>query len=160
MLRLAAITALAFATAACVPGETPTTGTGRPAITTNEMPGGNVPSAATVVKMFASICGSTAPNFGKAPALLAAMPFALNKKTNVYWHRNLNLSFKVEKGKCSMVYRSQGPGSAKAIAKGLGTKLAVILPENGVAMAPGPKGTALTTMYYGQSYHRAILETQ
>ncbi len=80
-------------------------------------PGAGDVSVAEGSALLQRVCVETLPDFRSAPARLAQLPFVQNAVTKTYFHRQLNLSFKISPGRCSMVMagRDLGPQSAAQI---------------------------------------------
>lgn len=136
-----------------------------PATTSSAVPGPTLVGVSQAVKYFGDVCVDNAPGFANAPAALAAPTFAQNPATTTYFHRQLNMSFKLirERGglTCSMVFVSG------ADAEDLGLALAFRSsrqgqigadPETGIVAADGPGGTAMAFFPLDNSnYYRAVL---
>ena len=124
----------------------------------------------TAVSMFKKVCVKNAPHFANSPKVLASLPFQQSPSTGTYFHKELNMSFKVRGAKgskvCSMVFVSKVPATQLAISFGASTSAdgnIGVDPDGGASKAKGPSGTTMTFKSQGSakgraSYFAAFLE--
>jgi hypothetical protein len=131
-------------------------------------PGTQPLTSQTASKFFHAVCLSAAPGFAQAPATLAANGFAQSSGTGTYFHPDLNLSFQVAGGRCSMVFASDAAATEMALAFAAATAQATGQPASleldagtGHAEHPGPAGTRMMVEPFsapsGEPYFRALL---
>lgn len=93
------------------------TGTVKPALTASAASGGigagaAIPQDNAALALFDTVCIQTNVDPGQARAAMGQLPFRLNTASNVYYHRDLNLSFFLGQGAegpfCSIITASQG----------------------------------------------------
>ncbi len=142
-----------------------------PAFAQGTPPLGTQPlSSRDASKFFHAVCLRAAPGFGQSAATLAANGLVPNPETGTFYHPELNLSFQVRDGRCSMVFASEAEATEMALAFAAATALASgpdaviqLDPTSGRAELPGPAGTRMMvepfTANSGQSYFRALLGT-
>ncbi len=129
-------------------------------------PGPAVVDGAMAAELFADICGSTYPNLKAATAKLAKGPYRQQPQTGTWYHRDLDLSFKIipEQRACSQVFGTQddaGPlGLLYAVSVSSTDKVAID-PASNATMTSGPHGSvfefAVTGKVRGRSYIHAVL---
>lgn len=107
-------------------------------------PGPGKVDLASATLSFNQVCLATMPNLNNARQVLAAGPYQQHSSTGTYYHRALDMSFKLrtEGGRpvCSMVVgTTENPGAlnaaitAQPAAKGVTISPGVILPSGGRA---------------------------
>lgn len=72
-------------------------------------PGPQIASGELAGEIFAKACIKTEPSFQGARAALQPYGFRQNRQTGTFYHARLNLSVKVSKGQCSMVFGTNQP---------------------------------------------------
>jgi hypothetical protein len=69
-------------------------------------PGPDAADPAVAGDLFARVCEASAPSFAEAPAILRGLPFAQRPATGTWYHRQLDLSIRINPGNpesCSLV---------------------------------------------------------
>lgn len=72
-------------------------------------PGSKPISAQRATQVFTELCVQQRAGFSGTEASAAANGFVQNSRTGTYYHRRENLSVKLIRGKCSMVFVSKVP---------------------------------------------------
>ena len=114
--------------------------------------------------MFSQICAQTYPNIEAARAEIVKLPFTQHPQTGTYYHRALDLSFKLTKSSdrqsCSMVFattnRYQG---ALGILVSAGVGSAGIATENKIGLDPATGATVMKLKQNGTFAFRATSST-
>ncbi|NSX55059.1 hypothetical protein [Parasulfitobacter algicola] len=91
-----------------------------PQVDRNAGPGIDFVSPGRAAALYKQVCVSNATNFENVPAVLAQMPFRQEPESGIYYHQDLNLSFRLGKSKnsdfCGMVWASVDPENANLAA--------------------------------------------
>jgi hypothetical protein len=129
---LPALLCVALALSACV---APTSGvpTSTP-VSSNAGPGPQDATPAEAATLFRQVCVETVPSHAKARAAIATLPFVQRRSTGTYYHRSLNLSFKLitDAGTpiCSLVFGATSDPTAAIKAAGNKAGVRVWIEDN------------------------------
>ena len=83
-------------------------------------PGPNAVDPLDAAVLFQQVCTASAPDFTGVPKVLSALPFQQHPETGTFYHRDLDLSFKVQdrdgEMQCSMVFGTEMLDSSDTLA--------------------------------------------
>lgn len=159
---------LILALAACVSSD-PTPSANIPVGRSDLGPGAQEVDGLIAATMFRRVCVDTAPSFARARSEIAAMPFVQHPETGTYYHRNLNLSFKLlDSGpkRCSIVFGSNESAGQLAIfmATSTGSQNIAIDPSTNTSTAQLPNGAQFgfekTSRYQNTNYYNAFIQAR
>jgi len=130
-------------------------------------PGSTPVDATTAAILFKKVCVENYPDTAKTDAAIKSMPFAQNLVTGTHYHRNFDLSFKVNGGgepMCSMIFSSRDKAFLLAVAMASTASIsgeATFHPDTGDGHADGPNGSVFrfraATKNGRKKYYHAVL---
>lgn len=103
-------------------------------VSQNASPGASLMSPYDAGVIFADVCLTRGPKFEQAAEGIEGFDFTQNAQTGTYYHKTVNLSVKVRKSECSMVYATKAATDAAVTGLAQGTASVISSPPPGITV--------------------------